>query len=133
MTVDEPDQIRRVAASQAWFEYVPVHLTGVGGVPGVISQARDFSAPATPVTDAPFTAANADNFVDEPNNKAAVDAITIYRSLRLGKHVELVLTDERSYRSDHAIPEELAAAAGFVAPRNALPKDLVNLLDLGAV
>lgn len=31
--------------------------------------------------------------------------ITIYRSLRYGKHVELFLTDQRSYRSDHAIPE----------------------------
>ncbi|HEX8111176.1 MAG TPA: alkaline phosphatase D family protein [Kofleriaceae bacterium] len=132
MTLDEPDQIRRVAASQAWFEYVPAHLTGAGGVAGVASQAKDFAPPATPVTDAAFTAPNADNFVDEPNNKAAVGAITIYRSLRFGKHVELVLTDERSYRSDHAIPEELAAAAGFLASRNALPKDLVNVLDLGS-
>jgi alkaline phosphatase D len=132
MTLDEPDQIRRVAGSQAWFEYVPVHLTGLDGVTGVASHARDFTPPATPVTDAAFTAPNADNFVDEANNAAAVGAITIYRSLRFGKHVELVLTDERSYRSDHAIPEELAAAAGFLTPRNAVPKDLVNLLDLGA-
>ncbi|HEY6241061.1 MAG TPA: alkaline phosphatase D family protein, partial [Burkholderiales bacterium] len=53
-------------------------------------------------------------------------------SLRLGKHVELVMTDERSYRSDQAIPEDYAAAAGFLAPRMALPKILVNLLDLGS-
>jgi alkaline phosphatase D len=132
MTADEPDQVRKVAASQAWFEYVPVHLTGVGGVTGVTSQAKDFTPPATPVTNAAFTAPNADNFVDEPNNRAAVGAITIYRSLRFGKHVELVMTDERSYRSDHAIPEELAKAAGFLTARNALPKDLVNLLDLGS-
>ncbi|HEX3477884.1 MAG TPA: alkaline phosphatase D family protein [Kofleriaceae bacterium] len=130
MTLDEPDQLRRLAGSQAWFEYVPVHLTGIDGV--VQSQAKDFAPPATPVTDAAFTAPNADNFVDEPNNKAAVGAITIYRSLRFGKHVELVMTDERSYRSDHAIPEELATSAMFLTPRNALPKDLVNLLDLGA-
>ena len=130
MSLDEPDQIRRVAGSQAWFEYVPVQLTGAGGV--VPTQAKDFAPPATPVTDAAFTPPNADNFVDEPSNKAAIGAITIYRSLRFGKHVELVLTAERSYRSDHAIPEELATAAGFLAPRNALPKDLVNLLDLGS-
>jgi alkaline phosphatase D len=130
MTVDEPDQIRRVAASQAWFEYVPVQLTGAGGV--VPSQAKDFAPPATAVTDAAFTAPNADNFVDEPSNKAAVGAITIYRSLRFGKHVELVMTDERSYRSDHAVPEELAKSAMFLTPRSALPKDLVNLLDLGS-
>jgi alkaline phosphatase D len=131
--LDEPDQMRRVAASQAWFEYVPSHLTGADGVSGVASQAKDFAPPVPPVTDAAFPVTpNADNFVDEPNNVAAVGAITIYRSLRLGKHVELVLTDLRSYRSDHAIPEELAKLAGFLAPRNALPKDIVNLLDLGS-
>jgi alkaline phosphatase D len=135
MSLDEPDQLRRVAGSQAWFEYVPVHLTGVGGVPGVESQAKDFAPPATPVTNAAFTDPNADNFVDEPNNRAAVGAITIYRSLRFGKHVELVLTDERSYRSDHALPEDKVAL--FLGdpnadPRNALPLGLVNLLDLGA-
>jgi len=126
-TGDEGDQTRRVAASQAWFEYIPVQLTGAGGV--VPSEARDFSAVV--VEDAPFTAANDDNFVDEPNNAAAVGAITIYRSLRFGKHVELVMTDERSYRSDHAIPEDISGGAPFLAPRNALPIALVNLFDAG--
>lgn len=31
--------------------------------------------------------------------------IQIYRKLSFGKHVELFLTDQRSYRSDHLIPE----------------------------
>ena len=31
--------------------------------------------------------------------------IQIYRQLRYGKHVELFLTDQRSYRADHLIPE----------------------------
>ena len=31
--------------------------------------------------------------------------IKIYRQLRWGKHVDLFLTDQRSYRSDHVIPE----------------------------
>lgn len=131
-SLDEGDQTRRIAASQAWFEYVPAQLTGAGGVTGVPGEARDF-APAT-VHDAAFTAPNADNFVDEPNNVAAVGAITIYRSLRFGKHVELVMTDLRSYRSDHAIPEDLIAAAPagvFFAPRNALPQLLVDTFDQG--
>lgn len=132
-TAEEGDQTRRVAASQAWFEYIPAQLTGAGGVMGVPSEAKDFSP--VQVTDAAFTAPNADNFVDEPNNAAAVGAIAIYRSLRFGKHVELVMTDERSYRSDHAIPEELttnpATAAAFFAPRNALPLTLVNTFDQG--
>ena len=132
-TADEGDQSRRVAASKAWFEYVPAQLTGAEGVKGVPSDARDFSP--VKVADAPFTGANDDNFVAEPNNVAAVGAITIYRSLRFGKHVELVMTDERSYRSDHAIPEDLtvvpALAALFPAPRNVLPMLLVNQFDQG--
>src|SRR5262249_40859632 len=104
-SLDETDQTRRIAASQVWFEDIPAQLTDAGGVTGVASQAKDF-APAD-VHDAAFTTPNDDNFVDEPNNKAAIGAITIYRSLRFGQHVELVMTDERSYRSDHAIPEDL--------------------------
>jgi alkaline phosphatase D len=131
-TVDEADQARRVAASQAWFEYIPVQLTGAEGVKGVANQARDFVS--AQVSNAAFTAPNDDNFVAEPNNAAAIGAITIYRSLRFGKHVELVMTDERSYRSDHAIPEDLTVgplAALFFAPRNALPLPLVNTFDQG--
>ena len=130
-TLDEGRQTRKLAGNRAWFEYVPSHLTGAEGVAGVANEARDFSA-AT-VTDAMFGAPNADNFHTEPNNVAAVGSITIYRSLRFGRHVELVVTDERSYRSDHAIPEELAAGqpGTFFDPRNVLPLQLVNILDAG--
>jgi len=131
-STDEGDQTRRVAASQAWFEYIPAQLSGAGGVDGVTSEAKDF-APVT-VKDTAFTPANDDNFVPEENNAKAVGAIAIYRSLRFGKHVELVMTDERSYRSDHAIPEDLIAAAPpgtFFAPRNALPLPIVNIFDQG--
>lgn len=37
--------------------------------------------------------------------------LKIYRSLRYGKHVELFMTDQRSYRSDHVIPEGAASDA----------------------
>jgi len=135
-TADEASQQRRLSASQAWFEYVPAELTGATGPTGVTQDAKNFTP--TTVTDARFTVPDADNFVDEPNNAGAIGAITIYRSLRWGKHVELVMTDERSYRSDHAIPEDLAplinAGAGqtvFFDPRNFLPLPLVGLLDQG--
>ncbi len=128
-TLDEPSQTRRVAASQAWFEYTPAQLTGAEGAAGVDSRAKDFAQ--VTVTDAAFTAPDADNFVAEANNKAAIGAITIYRSFRFGKHVELVMTDERSYRSDHAIPEDISSQPGFLARRNVLPLPLVELLDQG--
>ena len=129
--VDEPSQVRKHAANHAWFEFLPVQLTGAPGVTGVTQAARDFAA-AT-VSDAPFTAANADNFVPEPNNVAAVNSIAIYRSLRFGQHVELVVTDERSYRSDHAVPEEFAEESiEYFDPRNVLPIEDVRIMDAGA-
>lgn len=137
-TLDEGSQSRKLAASQAWFEYTPAHLTGATGVTGVTQDAKDFKA--TTVTDARFTDPNADNFVAEPNNVAAIGAMTIYRSLRWGKHVELVMTDERSYRSDHAIPEDLpplfnlgAGQTVFFDERNFLPLPIVALLDAGSL
>ena len=130
-SMDEGDQARRLAASQAWFEYIPVQLTGAAGVDGVDSDAQDFTPPANKVVNAPFSFPDEDNFTEEPNNVAAIGAITIYRSLRFGKHVELVMTDERSYRSDHAIPEDITSNPAFLASRNALPIDLVNQLDAG--
>jgi alkaline phosphatase D len=136
-TNDEASQSRKVAASQAWFEFTPAQLTGADGVTGVPSQAKDFAP--TEVMDVRFPdAPNADNFIAEPNNVAAVGAITIYRSFRFGKHVELVMTDERSYRSDHAVPEDTIAAVGaqvpglFFVPRNVLPQPLVDAFDQGA-
>lgn len=131
-TVDEPSQRRKLAANQAWFEYLPVQLTGAPGVTGVTQHASDF-ATAT-VSDAAFTPANSDNFVDEANNAAAVGSMTIYRSLRFGRHVELVMTDQRSYRSDHAVPEEFANNASsleYLDERNVLPAADVATMDAG--
>jgi alkaline phosphatase D len=105
-TLGEPSQQRKVAANQAWFEYIPAILTGASGVTGVPAEAKDFAH--ADVDDEPFgEVVDDDNLATEPNNVAALDSMTIYRSLRLGQHVELVMTDTRSYRSDHAVPEEL--------------------------
>jgi alkaline phosphatase D len=133
-TADEGSQSRKLNASQAWFEYIPAQLTGATGPAGVTQDAKDFATAA--VTDTRFTAPNLDNFVDEANNVAAIGAMTIYRSLRWGKHVELVMTDQRSYRSDHAIPEDMVALVNqiqlvFFDPRNFLPLPIVALLDQG--
>jgi alkaline phosphatase D len=130
-TLDEGRQTRKYAGNQAWFEYVPSQLTGAEGVTGVPNQAKDFTP--TTVVDAMFTAPNADNFTPEPNNVAAVGSLTLYRSHRFGRHVELVVTDDRSYRSDHAIPEDLSSTQPgvFFDPRNALPLQMVNIFDAG--
>jgi alkaline phosphatase D len=58
--------------------------------------------------------------------------MTVYRRLRFGKHVDLLLTDNRSYRSDHALAEELSAGNPLVFhPRAGLPLEVVRTLDAG--
>lgn len=131
-SLDEASQQRKVNANQAWFEFVPVNLSDAEGVAGVPPEASDFVA--TSVKDVAYgpDEIDDDNLTIEPNNLAAIDSMTIYRSFRFGKNVELVMTDERSYRSDHAIPEESTYDNGaFFDPRNALPLDVTNAFDAG--
>ena len=129
-SLDEPSQTRRYAASQAWFEYIPALLTGAQDLT-TDGDAVDFTPVAGGVMDAAFIDPDADNFVEEPNNVAAIGAITIYRSLGWGANVDLIITDQRSYRSDHAIPEEVAVAPLFFNPRNVLPINMVQVFDEG--
>jgi alkaline phosphatase D len=114
-TSDEPSQRRKLAANQAWFEYIPALL------------AHDFE-PAE-VEDVVYTEPVQ---VDEVNNTRALASLTIYRNFRFGQHIELVLTDNRSYRSDHALAEESTLGMPLIFdPRAAVPMGAVNILDAG--
>src|ERR1051326_5482497 len=57
-----------------------------------------FNAPQ--VKDAPVTAFDEHGLGQEANNLAAINSLKGYRSLRCGRNVELIITDERSYRSE---------------------------------
>jgi len=119
-----PAQARKVAASQAWFEYHPsrsVH-TGRGGL-------AHFDPPR--VVDAPLLTFDDDGLGLEPGNLAAINSLRRYRSFRYGANVEMILTDNRSYRS-----QPLADQAGtkpFI-PRDfpaVVAQDVTEVLDGG--
>ena len=60
----EPAQALRVAANQAWWEYIPSRVRK--------AQARDWSASrARPCTNRPIERFDADGLGDEPNNHVA--------------------------------------------------------------
>jgi alkaline phosphatase D len=127
-STDEPSQRRRLAANQAWFEYIPSILSDAEEIDGVAPHARDFE-PAS-VDDEPYSDVID---VDEPNNAAVLESITVYRRLRFGRHVDLVLTDGRSYRSDHALPEQATDPDPLVFhPRAGLSLEAVNVFDAGS-
>jgi alkaline phosphatase D len=119
-----PAQTRKVAANQAWFEYQPARVRQ----PDAAASDR-FVAPR--VVDAPITRFDDDGFGDEPNNRTAVASLTAYRSVRWGRNVELLITDQHSYRSED--PTLRPEAAVFTSPDfpELMPQEFVEILDAG--
>lgn len=115
-------QSRKVAATQAWFEFIPARVSTPNGA------LSTFEAPS--VADAALSDIDADGLSQEPNNIAAIDSLTIYRTLAFGKHLDLILTDDRSYRSEPAG----SSLSAFDTSPSALffsPAELIDVLDLG--
>ena len=88
-----PAQTRKVAAMQAFFEYQPARMVKSGG-----PSLEEFNPPK--VQDAPVTVFDEHGLGQEANNLAAIHSLKGYRSLRWGRNVELMITDERTYRSE---------------------------------
>src|SRR5688572_32477343 len=82
----------KVAANQAWFEYQPARVAKPSG-----PSLETFDPPT--VKDVPITRFDANGLGDEPNNLAAINSLKGYRSLRYGRHLDLIITDQHSYRS----------------------------------
>ncbi len=123
-----PAQTRKVAANQAWFEYIPAILTDAAATKGTTNPAQNFR-PIT-VADTAFagTSSPADPGLDaNTDNLAAIASMTIYRSLRWGRDLEIFLTDNRSYKT--APPDIPKDKDGKAPPLP--PIDWVRLLDAG--
>ena len=93
---------KRLAASQAWFEFVPQILSESRDIPGAANEAHDFRTAL--VENRPMSDFG-DGFMSfEPNNFAAIQALRTYRGIRWGKLVDILLTDNRIYRGPGANP-----------------------------
>jgi len=92
-----PAQTRKVAANQAWFEYQPARVTNI----------NSFQAPS--VRDTAIEKFDDHGLGLEPGNLSAINSLKLYRTLRWGRNVELILTDNRSYRSEPAMHRADAA------------------------
>jgi alkaline phosphatase D len=124
-----PEQARKVAANRAWFEYIPADLSAKPEPGAPPRPAHDFRI--TEAQDAPLSGRVDDHGLDqEPNNLAAVASLGIARSIRWGRNVELVVTDNRSFRSEHPVPGELNVQISGSA-RYVTPVALVRALDAG--
>ena len=121
-----PAQTRKVAANQAFFEYQPARLSK----PGRPSLDR-FDPPR--VVDAAIVRFDEHGLGEEPNNRTAIASLKGYRALRWGRKVELIITDQRSYRSEE--PLDRAEAQAFVSNDfpELVPEEAMEILDAGRV
>ena len=96
---------RKLNANRAWAEYIPAVLNELEEQP-----AHDYQAAKL-------------RGEESADNSAAVGSLCIYRKLNWGKHLDLVLTDTRSYRSEPCLPKHFAQSLG-------LPLNTVKLVDI---
>jgi alkaline phosphatase D len=87
-----PGQTVKVAANQAWFEYIPARVTAPSGALDKFGSVE--------VKDVPIEQWDDHGLGLEQNNLAAINSLIAYRSLRYGRHLDLILTDQHSFRSD---------------------------------
>jgi alkaline phosphatase D len=122
--VNRPAQTRKVAANQAFFEYQPARLFKPSG-----PSLNQFDPPR--VSDAPITQFDEYGLGQEPNNLAAIGSLKGYRAMRWGRNLELIITDQRSYRSE--VPTGRTEAEAFSSDDfpDFMPQEAMEILDAG--
>jgi alkaline phosphatase D len=120
----EPAQKLRVAANQAWWEYIPSRVRKVSG-----ADLTQFSPPH--VENARIGSFDAYGLGTEPNNLAAIGSMTGYRSITYGRHVDLILTDFHSYTMED--PTTRLEATAFDLPDFPFlfPQEALEILEAG--
>jgi alkaline phosphatase D len=119
-----PAQTRKVAAMQAFFEYQPARMAKPSG-----TSLERFDPPK--VVDAAITRFDEHGLGQERNNLTAIHSLKGYRTLRWGRNVDLIVTDQRSYRSEE--PTDRAEAKVFSNPDfpEFFPQEAMEILDAG--
>ncbi|MGC4101320.1 alkaline phosphatase D family protein [Ferruginibacter sp.] len=113
-----PAQNQKVAANQAWWEFIPAQVQQPGN-----PKLEQFKAPA--VVDTDLGNFNEDGLSEEPNNLKAINSLKIQRVLRWGKNVDLLLTDNWSFRSPDMSSDDFDAPDyPRVSPQ--LPFEIMN-------
>jgi alkaline phosphatase D len=119
-----PAQTRKVAANQAWFEYMPARVVKPSG-----PSLDRFDPPA--VVDAPIERFDDHGLGQEPNNLSAVGSLKAYRSLRWGRNVDLIVTDQHSYRSEEPSDRDEAKPLWSDDFPNLISQEALEVLDAG--
>jgi len=119
-----PAQALKVAANQAWFEYQPARI-----INGRATRLQRFVAPD--VANAPVTTFDDHGLATDSNSVAAIRSLTAYRSLRWGKCLELLITDQHTYRSEEPTSGRDARALSTSTYPELIPQEALEILDAG--
>ncbi|PID44520.1 MAG: hypothetical protein CSB48_01700 [Proteobacteria bacterium] len=104
VTTGEGSLIRKTNSEQVYFEYMPIDQDSVAGSTLGTEGRIDVD-----------TGKLSQGNVAENGVGSLSQGVPIYRNLRFGKNLELFLTDFRTHRPDHLIPED-AFPGSVIAP-----------------
>jgi alkaline phosphatase D len=113
-----PAQNQKVFANQAWWEFIPAHVQQPGN-----PKLEHFKAPA--VVDTPLENFNDEGLCEESNNLKAINSLKIQRVLRWGKNVDLLLTDNWSFRSPDMSTDDFNVP-GYPRVSPQIPFEIMN-------
>jgi alkaline phosphatase D len=119
-----PAQTRKVAANQAFFEYQPARMAKPSG-----ASFDRFDPPK--VSDTQVEHFDEHGLGQEPNNLAAINSLKGYRTLHYGRNVDLIVTDQRSYRSEDPSDRDEAKVFSSRDFPQLFPEDVMQILDAG--
>jgi alkaline phosphatase D len=123
---ERPGQTVKVAANQAWFEYQTARVARPHS-----TSLETFDPPA--VKDVKVERFDTDGLGDEPNNLTAIHSLKAYRALRYGRHLDLIITDQHSYRSPDPTGDPAIEALGDNEFLGMFPEDVMQVCDGGRV
>jgi alkaline phosphatase D len=120
---EQPGQTVKVAANQAWFEYIPARVAAPSGL------LEHFGPPA--VKDVAIKEFDENGLGAEPNNLIAINSLQGYRALRYGQHLDLIITDQHSYRSADPFSDPSLGNLGGNEFMGMFPEPAMQVLDGG--
>jgi alkaline phosphatase D len=120
---EQPGQTVKVAANQAWFEFLPARVAPPSG------SLERFDPPA--VKNVPIDKWDSDGLGLEPNNLIAINSLKGYRAFRYGRHLDLIITDQHSYRSADCFSDPSLAKLGGDEFIGMSPESMMQILDGG--
>ena len=120
---EQPGQTVKVAANQAWFEYIPARVTPPSRM------LERFNPPA--LENVPVTEFDGNGLGLEPNNLLAIRSLKGYRALRYGRNLDLLITDQHSYRSADPFSDPSLDELGGSEFMGMFPEPAMQALDGG--